>query len=91
MHEPDKFFIVIDMFFLKQVGLSSLVIGGVRFLDDFSSESVTLRVEGANVIIEGEKLEISYFSVNEIQIVGTILKISMEKKSGFFAPQQLPM
>ena len=72
------------MFFLKQVGLSSLTIGGVRFLEDFSKEHICLRVEGANILIEGSGLEICYFSINEIHVKGIIEKISLEKKSALF-------
>jgi len=71
------------MFFLKQTGFQTLVVGGVRFLDDFSDVAIALRATGANILIEGTNLEICYFCVNEIQIKGHVERISFEKKSGF--------
>jgi len=71
------------MFFLSQRGLNNLTVGGVRFLDDFSDTCVCLRVDGASLTIEGEKLEISHFNVNEVLIKGSIEKISMAKRANF--------
>ena len=68
-------------FFINQSNNKSVKVGGVKLLNDFSSEEIVLRVTRGLVTITGEKLEIKSFSENEIEINGKIVQIVTDVSS----------
>lgn len=64
-----------ERFFINQKNNSSVVIGGVRVLSEFSADQVVLGVPGGIVLVVGEKLKIASFDENEITVTGKISNV----------------
>ena len=60
-------------FFINQQGNEKITIGGVKSLMDFSDEEVVLSTRNGTVRIMGERMEIVYFTTDEISLKGRIL------------------
>ena len=71
--------LTMERYFVKQQNNTSVTIGGVRTLTDFSPEQMVVSVSGAKVIVTGEKLRIARFDENEIIISGKIIEVKNEK------------
>lgn len=61
-----------DGFFVNQQSNTAVCIGGVRVLQDASTEQITVAVRGAVITVMGDKLKIARFDENEIEITGKI-------------------
>ena len=59
-------------FSIEQKGCSSIRIGGVKSLLDFTAEEVAVSIKNGIVRIQGENLKINYFNANEIELKGRI-------------------
>ena len=68
-----------EKYFINQSNNSSVVVGGVRTLADFSPEQVVVKVVGAKVVITGDKLKIARFDENEICVTGRVLNVETSK------------
>lgn len=66
-------------FYIYQKGNKQVTVGGVKLLSDFGTEQITVTVANAQIIITGQKLEIGYFNVDEICVVGIIENIVTSK------------
>ena len=64
-----------ERFFINQKNNEHIVVGGVRFLAEFSRERIVLNVVGAQVLICGERLKIARFDENEICVTGKISNV----------------
>jgi len=49
-----------------------VVIGGVRSLQDFNPDSLTVRVKGGSVTVTGSRLEIARLDEDEMEVRGKI-------------------
>ena len=66
-------------FFIHQKQDKEVVVGGVKMLLDFLPDEVVLSVPTAQITIQGQNLEIGYFSIDEICICGTIQGVITSK------------
>ena len=68
-------------FFIHQKQDKEVVVGGVRMLLDFLPDEVTISVPSAQIVIQGQNLEIGYFNIDEICICGTIQSVLTSRTS----------
>ena len=66
-------------FFVNQREDRSVIIGGIRLLAEFSHELVEFKIKGGTVKIEGERLRIERFDMNEVEVVGKINSVTTER------------
>ena len=59
-------------YFINQHDNTSLIVGGVKMLKEFTTELISVGVVGGQICINGQKLKIARFDENEIEIVGKI-------------------